>query len=258
LDRYVAGECEAVWSELVAPRASSEDEDTRAEAQAVANETVDRARRNLQLLHERLLRLGYDFARPNLAFVEANDRTRRHIDEVERRLGGLPILIRTWYERIASVDFSQSRRQCCEMPGHPFGNLGWYPHMMYLPLDECLERSSQLKHQYEEWYRTTHDFMQREGLEATPPSERKPFLPIGGYASNCEPKGVELPNPAPDGVLFDDGGGPVYFNQDIREGFRFGGFPQLAPRMRNKWVPELRHPDPGELLSALTEGMLPL
>jgi hypothetical protein len=256
LQRYLAGEHEPVWAELV--RRDMNDDSSRHEAISVAKETVDRAVHNLRLLHSRLVELGFEFERPGHAFVEADDRSRRLIQEVETLLGELPILASAWYERIASVDFSQSARQCRELPDHPLGNLGWYPHMIYQPLDECLERSREFDREYKEWYETSHEFWESKGYDLKPPD--KTFLPIGGCATNHESKGFALPNPGADGVLFDDGGGPKYFHDDIRLGFRFGGFPRLNPKLR-RILPDVtrtRHPEPDKLLSILVEGLSPL
>jgi hypothetical protein len=61
LDRYQAGECAAVWDDLVALGAGVRHELYLADAQAVARETMRRARRNVEMLIGKLERLGYSF-----------------------------------------------------------------------------------------------------------------------------------------------------------------------------------------------------
>ena len=257
LSRYVAGEYKEVWQELVQTDVGTEDYSCQEDALAVVRETARRAKENLRSIHARLVDAGYDFERPERAFVEADDESRKSIDEVERRLGRLPTLARIWYENVASVDFSQTRKQCLEMPDHPLANLGWYPHACYLPLNHCLAWAERMKQEYSEWYKDAHESMEKDGWDVTSPSERPPFLPIGSYASNCEAKGFALPSSAIDGVFFDDGDGPTYFNEDMRWGIEYGGFPRLAPTCRG-WRDAPRHPDPGGFLTFLTEGLIPL
>ncbi len=162
-----------------------------------------------------------------------------------------------WYENVASVDFSQTRKQCSEMPDDPLANLGWYPHAIYLRLDHCLAWADRLREEYLEWYEDGHEWMEKEGFDVTPPSERPPFLPIGSYASNCDAKGFTLPSTEVDGIFFDDGGGPTYFNEDVRNGLKFRGFPRLAAACRG-WPDAVRHADPDGFLAFLTEELVPL
>src|SRR5258707_1642579 len=61
LQRYVAGEHEQVWAELVALGAAAYDEPVHSDALAVARETMRRARANIETLIPRLQRLGYTF-----------------------------------------------------------------------------------------------------------------------------------------------------------------------------------------------------
>jgi hypothetical protein len=72
LDRYMHGECEQVWEELVAlgdhVRA---EESLHADALAVARETMRRARANIEVLISRLQRLGYVFG---YDWVDASER----------------------------------------------------------------------------------------------------------------------------------------------------------------------------------------
>jgi hypothetical protein len=54
LDRYHSGECQQVWSELIASGAAIRDEPLPTDAVAVARETMRRARLNIETLIGRL------------------------------------------------------------------------------------------------------------------------------------------------------------------------------------------------------------
>lgn len=61
LERYRSGECEQVWAELVALGDTVRNSPTASDARAVAVETMQRARRNIETLYQRLQQLGYQF-----------------------------------------------------------------------------------------------------------------------------------------------------------------------------------------------------
>lgn len=61
LQRYVAGEYEQVWAELVALGDAVREEPLYADALAVARETMRRVRQNIEMLIPRLIAVGYQF-----------------------------------------------------------------------------------------------------------------------------------------------------------------------------------------------------
>jgi hypothetical protein len=61
LERYLAGEYEQVWAELVALGEAVRDEPLHSDALAVARETMRRVRQNLEMLIPRLVTMGYQF-----------------------------------------------------------------------------------------------------------------------------------------------------------------------------------------------------
>jgi hypothetical protein len=129
LDRYLAGEHEQVWKELVALGADALDEAHAADALAVAFETMHRVEANVRLLTERLDALGYRF-RPldssegllSRLFGGGSSAPRPHIPpaadvpqsiaELEGEVGGpIPLSLRAFYEIVGSVDFSGEHRE---------------------------------------------------------------------------------------------------------------------------------------------------
>jgi hypothetical protein len=108
LERYLRGECEQVWADLLALGGKVREEPLYSEAQAVVRETMTRARANIELLVPRLTTLGYRFAHPDRVFVPADDATRQLAAEAERRAGPLPLSLRAWYEVVGEVNFMGS------------------------------------------------------------------------------------------------------------------------------------------------------
>ena len=110
LERYQAGEHEAVWAELLALGAKVREEPLAADARAVAEETMRRVRLNVETIVERLRGIGYEFAYPDQVLVGPEPEVLRAIDALERQVGPLPLALRVFYEKVGSV---------CLMGSHP-------------------------------------------------------------------------------------------------------------------------------------------
>ncbi|HEX4611723.1 MAG TPA: hypothetical protein VH092_26235 [Urbifossiella sp.] len=91
------------------------------------------------------------------------------------------------------------------------------------------------------------------------PPKSSGFLPLGGSASNCEPKGFELPCSGVDGVIDTDGNN-TYFVDELRSAFQWGGFPFWKTTFTRPdfFLPVHYRPDFGKLLPVLKEGLLEL
>jgi hypothetical protein len=85
-------------------------------------------------------------------------------------------------------------------------------------------------------------------------------LPLGGWASNCEPKGFQLPCSGVDAVIYNDGGGDTYFVDELRSAFRWGGFPfwQRSLKKSDFYSPMEYRPNFEKLLPVLKEGLMEL
>jgi hypothetical protein len=105
LDRYVRGECEKVWSELVALGPAVRQDPHAADALAVAFETMQRVASNVRTLVERLRGMGYRFATPAAAHVFPTAKTIKQIVRLEKTFGPLPLSLRAFYEVVGAVDF---------------------------------------------------------------------------------------------------------------------------------------------------------
>ncbi|BDI31286.1 hypothetical protein CCAX7_33370 [Capsulimonas corticalis] len=103
--RYAEGECEAVWTEIVAMGAEIRTSDKLGDAVAVARETMRRARENILLLDQELPKIGYKFQK-RVRVKPPSDSVLTQIAKVERKIGALPLSICAWYEIVGSVDFT--------------------------------------------------------------------------------------------------------------------------------------------------------
>ncbi len=106
-ERYLAGEYEQVWDELMARGAAVREEPVYADALAVAREAMRRARYNVELLISRLKALGFIFRYAPLKdwspLKQATAIDIARLDKLEEDIGPIPLTLRTWYEMISEV-----------------------------------------------------------------------------------------------------------------------------------------------------------
>jgi len=247
--RYKSGEYEAVVRELTSLGERIYEPSVFSDAVSVACEVVDRSFNNLCVLRNRLTDLGYLFQHPEDALVEASSRDVAAIDYVESQMGALPLVVRKWYERIKSVDFSQQEKQMFCNDGSlcvPVSGLGLHTPLVFLSLPQCL---------------LLRDNICKQAVRVgDDPSHFKRFLPLGTWASNSNPKGFLLPCKAFDAEFYNDGSGGVCFVEELRMAFKWGGFPFWRILLTGKrQVQVLRCvPEFERLLPVLTEGLLPI
>jgi hypothetical protein len=121
LERYLAGEYQTIWNELRARGAAVRTEPLASDAWSVAEETMRCVRHNIELLIPRLRTLGYrfgeiphdpgweewerDFVQAYPVFQSPSPDTARLLDELEQRVGLLPLSIRAFYRKIGGVNF---------------------------------------------------------------------------------------------------------------------------------------------------------
>jgi hypothetical protein len=105
LERYQNGEYIQVWDELVALGDQVWTEPLYSDARAVANETMRRARHNVELLTERLKKLDYDFLYPDAVLSAPSAEQVADLDKFERKVGRIPLSLRAWVEVVGGVNF---------------------------------------------------------------------------------------------------------------------------------------------------------
>jgi hypothetical protein len=160
--------------------------------------------------------------------------------------------VRAWYEVFESLDFTQAPEQV-RAPGHSeVCGLGG-PGLIVESLDQAWEFWVERRPAYEQ------DLEYRRSCGEDVPEEPRPFLGVGGWASNCEREGFHLPDLSADGVFFDDGAGDMYFVPQVRRFFDIPVFPNLWYYGRGgRTRPMEARPDVDKLIPILKEGLLPL
>ena len=120
LDRYLAGEHEAVWKDLVALGEGVRSKAHAADALAVAYETMHRVEQNVCVLTDRLKAIGYAFVEPGSGGLFGLRKPRPHephvppargsaerIAELEKVVGGpIPLSLRAFFDVVGGVDFT--------------------------------------------------------------------------------------------------------------------------------------------------------
>lgn len=283
LERYLEGEHERVWEELVALGVGVREEPLLADALAVARETLRRVRDNLEVLIPRLAGAGYQFgygwvqpdaagrfgerarrdyerelawarAMPPLYTPPAPD-TAALLEAFEAEAGVLPLSLRAFHEVVGAVNLVGA---FAGMP--PWGGLGGRtldPLFVY-PLAGMREEYARW---LEEWESLSpeeclDEYFLRYEYEEEPDPERirlpfpYPLAPdeyMKYHTSGAGGYEVEVPDDAADAAVtgaWREGGTFVDY---LRTCFRWGGLPGLRPAS----------PEPVELIERLTAGLLP-
>jgi hypothetical protein len=107
VDRYRAGQHQQVWTEMLgAGAALREDANDWREARLIAEETMDRVRRNVERLAVGLPAIGYRFAHPDRVLVAPHAGVGAEIDRLEAEIGPVPLAFRVFWELVGAVDLS--------------------------------------------------------------------------------------------------------------------------------------------------------
>jgi hypothetical protein len=259
LERYLGGDYEQVWSDLVALGAGVRQEPVYSEAQAVARETMVRARRNVVMLVDRLTGLGYRFAFPERVWLPPDQASLQELQQIEETYGPLPLSLRAWYEVVGGVNFAGSYPNLSQYNGLDLKGLS-YPNCYSDPL-VVYPPDGRNVYPYdpeEEWE-----------IEIEPTSEPVYFIDLSpdsthkanhsGGGPNC----MLLPNAGADAQLISEDWHGVHFVSYLRECFRWGGFPGLrydvgATRSDDSASPSHDPAESTRLVELLSEGLLPL
>jgi hypothetical protein len=196
LDRYLAGEHEQVWRDLInLGPAIRQDSTLLVDARAVATATMRRVSHNLALLVPRLRDAGYRFAYDDTARQESGGwwgadfpvhdppaaSAAENLDAIERTFGPLPLSVRAFYEHVGAVNLIGT---------HP----DWPDIEILDPLVVGpLPARSELADEYEDWQDQEPE--EPFTLDLAPDSYHK--ADISGGPSY----GVEFPCSAADAVL---------------------------------------------------------
>ena len=260
LSRYQDGNHEAVWAELVALGEAVQKEPLRAEAWAVACETMGRAKHNIGLLIPRLTELGYRFGalredenywKMPMTLAPPPADVRGAIEQVESLIGPMPLSLQAWFEVVGSVNLIGFHPQWPDVltldPLYVDGLSGSYSSILG-------EESGSLRDQFEEWQMNQEEEEEDIGpfvLELAPDYYHKANV-SGGL-----PYGVALPAPVAD-ATWEFYWKETTFVAYLRDCFRFGGLPGLEGRPDNPHLARDSSGPTAEQLEFLTRDLLPL
>jgi hypothetical protein len=195
LDRYLAGEHEAVWRDLLALGAAVREDPHAADALAVAYETMSRVEANVRTVSGRLVRFGLT-KNDGPLHAPPNRRVDAQIRRLEKVAGTLPVSLRAFYEIVGAVDWTGN---------HPHlsparGPLCTDPFVVF-PIEAALEFAGEEG----KWILIAPDALHKANTSGGSPYQIKADL-------------------AADAVLqFEHR--HLYFVEYLRLVFRFGGFP---------------------------------
>jgi hypothetical protein len=206
-------------------------------AWAVAQETMRRARHNVDLLVARLKELGYQFIDPKAANRPLNTKETKLLERAERTGLLLPLSARAWLQVVGQVDLNGSHPVLC-FQDNPQGQPAVYTD----PLQVWFWQLEELV------YAWTH--MDKESREPVQCIVSMTASDKGGRAIDQEAEGgyqFTIPNGSADAILEGETHS-VTFVEYLRLSFQWGGFPGWE-RYENR---------PEKELVLLREGLLPI
>jgi hypothetical protein len=210
------------------------------EAWAVARETMRRARQNIEMLVERLRKLGYRFENPDAVHIPPPLDAAQRVDELEWLIGGaVPLSLRAWWEEVGEVSLVGSDRALAFRADPASGELPQaYADPLALDgvdrgLAECREMTQHVEGVGQTPFR----------LALAPDWYHKANVSGGVYATT-------LPNPAADALLEGEPHGTTLVGY-LRVAFTWGGFPgwSRSSYMDRRPFQEIRY---------LAHGLLPI
>lgn len=240
LTRYLNGEREEVWQDMVAMGHIDRESEIYKQVYKVAQETMNRVDQNINTIITRLEGKDYKFALPEYVKISPNAVTGSLIQQLELRVGPLPISLIAFYEIVGGV---------CLMGDHP----GLATYASPLSTEPTLNYSDPLVvFPIEAAFEELGDFDQ-----AIPDSDESymnefliPIAPDDYHKENVSggaPYEIAVPCRDADAILLNEWHQTSFINY-LRISFRWGGFPG--------WE---RYPTkPEALLRSLTEGLLPI
>lgn len=216
--RYQGGDYETVWLELIALGSDIRtDEILFRDAEAVAMETMQRVRQNVLELIAQLRKSKYIFTAFSKKYQPPAKNIKTYIQEIERKVGSMPLSIVAFMSIVGSVDFTGYFPEPDEY-GHAWGQAA-LPDPLVFQYPRSFFRSS-----FQEWSSNVADFGVNKigefALEFAPDEYHKAAI-SGGV-----PYSIKLPNASID-ALVEDEWHHTTFVAYLRECFRWGGFPGL-------------------------------
>ena len=227
LDRYIRGDHVQVWTEMTSLGGRvRDDESTLTDATAVVTETMRRARANVVVLVEELKARGYLFDDPEgrPPFEPPAPDIVHQLDDLERRIGPMPMALRGWYELVGRVNLVGSFPDW----GYDYTD----PLVVDAPVDYVLSEYDAWEHDRgTEWDRGVF------AIDVAPDWLHKANVSGGG------PYAIEVPNQGVAALLLAEPHMTTFVNY-LRIAFQWGGFPGWERGLRDGWAqPSIPPPD---------------
>jgi hypothetical protein len=272
LDRYRQGEYKQVWDELLAQGEAIRREPLFTDASAVAHETMQRVRQNIEVLIPRLRTLGYHFGEfwgedplPHwrreassseesptfLPFVPPPSEVHQYLEQLEQAVGPLPLSLRVFYAEVGGVNF---------LGTHPT----WAPFIelerldpLYLDpltaetLDDFLKGYADYQRYSDDWPGTPFT------LNLAPDSYRKYNI------SGGPPYGMAVPDARIDGLFLHEWHHTTFVDY-LRVCFLSGGLPMREwvavdlSMLKSVWEGGQESKEVTEAVAYLRQGLLPI
>jgi hypothetical protein len=236
-ERYMAGEYEQVWRELVALGAAVRDEPVYSDAHAVARETMRRAASNIKHIIERLETMGFEFLYPEELFVIAPPDIDDDLALLKAKSVSIPLSLQAWWETVEIV------------------NLSGIEYTFIDPtIDEIYPHSDPL------WISGIEQIL--KALEHPYPYHQNYFAFAPDICSKDQEGGdsytIELSQHADVNLdeTFSRSYGKLTFVEYLRLAVRWGGFPGFSLYGKLHWMPPAEKV-PHHLIAELTRDLLP-
>ena len=212
VERYVAGEHESVWAEVVALGPRAIDPALAPAVDALAHETMQRALRNVEALKSLLPSIGWRFKFPmsgppsdHCVHAPPQPDVAEKIAALQELCGPLPASIRAWWEVVGTVCFMRVPPDKQEDP---------LPDPLVVgPIEAVIAEFGEWESDAE--YRR---LMPRFHAPLAPDELHKDDISGGA------PYALELPSSAADGVLLNEWHDATFVGY-LREAFRWAGVP---------------------------------
>ena len=245
LDRYHEGDCRGVWHELLAYGDAIHTSPSLPDAEAIATETMRRAKANVKTILARLPEIGYRLADPLYAppgsisaYSEPADDVEDQILSFEKTIGPLPLSIKAWYRQVGTVCL------CSDQEGEEEAlPEDWTEPLWGIYLDPLVVWPPEYTLNEVE---TAEPFVGDDGLVRFEVSMSPDYYQKDA-TSGGSPYCFALPDPAADTKIFYEPHDTT-FVEYLRIVFAWGGFPGFE--RLEKQLPES--------LNYLREGMIPL
>jgi hypothetical protein len=241
LTRYQAGECEAVWKDLMALGPDVRKSKYQAPAEAVVKETMRRAKHNFELIENRLKSLEYEFflegnVKDSPLWEEAMGRVPEIMPECENAGLLIPAALQAFFlEDLCAVSLLGTHPVLC-----PNGQAALADPVEFSPNPDFGAKLS-------EWEdRDPDDFDPDEFIvELCASPSAKEQLMDGSLGERYY--GIQLPDGSADAVLVGEPEGRTLVEY-LRWSFQWAGFPG--------WEKQKKRPE--RELTILREGLLPV